>query len=1091
MKNKRPFFLIPILLLILGLSSCSDFLSFKNGADVSFDLPEDVCRNVAARAGVSYSSALITAKVELYVNDKLFDVDYQSFADRSQPKLTFVFNNVPVKAAAYANISLYLEDIEFGSGTSDPVTVKGGENIIEITLKMIQYSVPCTKYMIPRYNDKVFLQGNDHVDYFLRDSPTARISSNEKPDFENASDYCFDKEGNVYVITWHDYESNGNYYKEVWIESNKNGFQKIILNNSERDIKNIKVFADLTSGDVYLYCDNSNNQSIKKVGTDYSWSGNIWSILNVNISNYSDATIKRITVDNDSMGVLYQSRMMGFGGTADYRLSKVIISTGTQLELELPPYSAIPFNGKDTIKNNNENNYYYEDDYFLTFTDLIAREGFVYLPYKYEYVGEFSRTEKQNEYGNLSAGRKDLYSYGGIIRVDVRTDSAIPSSIDTNITPLDMSEQGRVHIVEANTSDFLYQSKTPNDYLTYSYQDLVDKKTAIIGNPTSSGNVNDIPFGGFINLYSPDSINSKEQFFGAGKNLAIRPKRLVISDSGYFFYTSNDIWRYKKVNRAVTIDLETFTVTDVKLMDIEEDNPDCLAFKTIASGYFGPTSEATEKGSKAFTYVADDEAFYEVFSGDFAILEQNYKGNNVIPVVYPNSNIPDTQFMLPRPRSDGYGYDYFISNSANAYIASYDNPNFAKVTDYCFDSDGYVYSITRKGDNELERWVESNKNGFDPICLKAETDDQTEIGRILSDISTGKIYYTYDYNGNYIISLINGTTYYWGTEKEILQYTGEGWLEILFVQAYDNCFYFFYKLEDTEYTDHYYYTKRKFSISGNDIVISTAENYPSIELDVEGCIINNNESGYDFNSDDNMYFSDMLYQEGYIYLFFNYSNIEDSWYNRPDYYSYGGIIRIKEDGNQISQLGFSTDVIDLKQSGRLSVYNDYSKVLLYNSQSQDDNIAYSYQDLLDKYNVTDDSQKPFIPLQAYDYKFYSPNDALSETRLFGPAKIAALKPKHLVFLDEGYCFYIDTDDIVRYKKVRRVVTVDLENFSIKRIRVPEIESTDTTSNMVFANVNSVFFGDDFSAYYYNESSSSYTFTSNISSENQLVIPYVK
>ena len=1089
MKNKRPFFLIPILLLILGLSSCSDFLSFKNGADISFDLPEDLCRNVAARAGVSYSSALITAKVELYVNDKLFDVDYQSFADRSQPKLTFVFNNVPVKAAAYANISLYLEDIEFGSGTSDPVTVKGGENIIEITLKMIQYSVPCTKYMIPRYNDKVFLQGNDHVDYFLRDSPTARISSNEKPDFENASDYCFDKEGNVYVITWHDYESNGNYFKEAWLESNKPGFQTIILNNSEGDIENIKVFADLTSGDVYLYCDDSAaGQSIKKVGTDYSWSGSsIWSILGVNISNYSDATIKRIAVDNDIMWILYQSREMGSGGNAaDYRLTKVIISTGTQLELTLPPYSTIPFNGKEMIKNNDETDYNYNKDYFLTFTDLIAREGFVYLPYQYEYVGDYSRTEKKQEYRVDSfTSRNDLYSYGGILRFDVRTDSVQIDSIDTSITPLDMKQQGRVHVVEANTTDFLYQSKTPNDYLIYSYQDLVDKQTALGGNGAN------IPFGGFVNLYSPDSLNSKEQFFGAGKTLAIRPKRLVISDSGYFFYTSSDIWRYKKVNRAVTIDLETFTVLDVKLMDVEEENPDCLAFASTGSGFFGPTSQATETGSHAFTYVEDDEQFNEVFGGQFAILEQNYKGNNITPVVYPNSNIPTTQFMLSRSRSDDYGYDYFISNSANAYIASYDNPDFAKVTDYCFDSDGYVYAITRKGDNELERWVESNKNGFDPICLKAETDDQIEIGQILSDISTGKIYYTYDYNGNYIISLINGTTYYWGTEKEILQYTGEGWLEILFVQAYDNCFYFFYKLQDTEYNDHYYYTKRKFSISGNDIVISTAENYPSVELNVKGCVINNNEEGYNFNSDDNLYFSDMIYQEGYIYLFFNYSNIEDSWYDRPDYYSYGGIIRIKEDGNQISQLGFSTDVIDLKQRGRLSVYNDYSEVLLYNSQSQDDNIAYSYQDLLDKYNVTDDSQKPFIPLQAYDYKFYSPNNALSETRLFGPAKIAALKPKHLVFLDEGYCFYIDTDDIVRYKKVRRVVTVDLENFSIKRIRVPEIESTDTTSNMVFANVNSVFFGNDFSAYYYNESSSSYTFTSNISSENQLVIPYVK
>lgn len=1089
MKNKRPFFLIPIVLLILGLSSCSDFLSFKNGTDISFDLPEDVCRNVAARAGVSYSSALITAKVELYVNDKLFDVDYQSFADRSQPKLTFVFNNVPVKAAAYANISLYLEDIEFGSGTSDPVTVKGGENIIEITLKMIQYSVPCTKYMIPRYNDKVFLQGNDHVDYFLRDSPTARISSNEKPDFENASDYCFDKEGNVYVITWHD--PTQGYFKEAWLESNKQGFQTIILNNSEGDIENIKVFADLTSGDVYLYCDDSAaGQSIKKVGTDYSWSGSsIWSILGVNISNYSDATIKRIAVDNDIMWILYQSREMGSGGNAaDYRLTKVIISTDTQLELTLPPYSTIPFNGKEMIKNNDETDYNYNKDYFLTFTDLIAREGFVYLPYQYEYVGDYSRTEKKQEYRVDSfTSRNDLYSYGGILRFDVRTDSVQIDSIDTSITPLDMKQQGRVHVVEANTTDFLYQSKTPNDYLIYSYQDLVDKQTAL------SGNGANIPFGGFINLYSPDSINTKEQFFGAGKTLAIRPKRLVISDSGYFFYTSSDIWRYKKVNRAVTIDLETFTVLDVKLMDVEEENPDCLAFATIGSGYFGATSQATATGSHAFTYVEDDEQFNEVFGGQFAILEQNYKGNNVTPVVFPNSNIPTTQFMLARPQQDS-GYDYFISDYADAYIPSYENPDFAKVTDYCFDSDGYVYAITYN--DEGEKWLKSNKNDFTEICLKQSTDAK-DIEQIISDISTGYIYYTYIENNTYfVISTIDEVAQYWGTEKEILQYSDD--LEILFVQAYDNCFYFFYTIQDDEYNYHYYYTRRKFSISGNDIIISTAENYPSVELDIKGCIINNNESGYDFNSDDNMYFSDMLYQEGYIYLFFNYNNL----YDRADYYSYGGIIRIKEDGKQISQLGFSTDVIDLKQSGRLSVYND-GNAPLYQSKNQNDYLAYSYQNLMDKYIAIQNGAAGdlnAIPLQAYNYKIYCPNDSLSETRLFGPAKIAALKPKRLVFLDEGYCFYIDTDDIVRYKWVSRIVTVDLENFSIKSIKQPTIELpyADSMSEIkVFEGISSNFFSETMhatdvgsSVYNYNADNNTYSSAAG-SSGNQLVIPYVK
>ncbi len=824
--------------------------------------------------------------------------------------------------------------------------------------------------------------------------------------------------------------------------------------------------------------------------------GDIFTKMNVAPSTHPDVTIKRIAVDDGVMWVLYETKHL----TPYHRIAKVLISTeNDELKLDFNTSNnqtfALSFDIQGAIKNNNEAGYTYSDDYYLTFTDLIAREGFVYLPYKYEYVGDYSISEKRKEYSGYNMKRNDLYSYGGILRFDVRTNVPYVRSIDTNITPLDMSEQGRVHIVEANTSDFLYQSKTPNDYLTYSYQDLVDKKTEINSNPSSTGNVGYIPFGGFVNLYSPDNLNSKEQFFGAGKTIAIRPKRLVISDSGYFFYTSDDIWRYKKVNRAVTIDLETFTITDVKLMDIEEDNPDCLAFNKIGSEYFGPTSEATEKGSKAFTYVADDEAFYEVFSGDFAILEQNYKGNNVIPVVYPNSNIPTTQFMLGRPLAD-FGYDYFLSDYADGYIASYDNPNFAKVTDYCFDSDGYVYAITYN--DEGEKWLKSNKSDFTEICLKQSTDFK-DIEQIISDISTGYIYYTYIENDTYfVISTIDEVAQYLGTEKEILQYTGSDDLEILFVQAYDNCFYFFYMIKDSEFNRHYYYTKRKFSISGNDIIISTAENYPSVELDIKGCIINNNESGYDFNSDDNMYFSDMLYQEGYIYLFFNYNNL----YDRADYYSYGGIIRIKEDGKQISQLGFSTDVIDLKQSGRLSVYND-GDAPLYQSKNQNDYLAYSYQNLMDKYIAIQNGAAGdlnAIPLQAYNYKIYCPNDSLSETRLFGPAKIAALKPKRLVFLDEGYCFYIDTDDIVRYKWVSRIVTVDLENFSIKSIKQPTIELpyADSMSEIkVFEGISSNFFSETMhatdvgsSVYNYNADNNTYSSAAG-SSGNKLVIPYVK
>ncbi len=80
----------------------------------------------------------------------------------------------------------------------------------------------------------------------------------------------------------------------------------------------------------------------------------------------------------------------------------------------------------------------------------------------------------------------------------------------------------------------------------------------------------------FMSVFAPSSslkdgelTLSTEAFYGPSKFIAIKPKKLVIADDGLAFYTDeNGEFKYKNVNRVVTIDLESFAIdsseTDAK-----------------------------------------------------------------------------------------------------------------------------------------------------------------------------------------------------------------------------------------------------------------------------------------------------------------------------------------------------------------------------------------------------------------------------------------------------------------------------------------------------------------------------------------------
>ena len=474
-------------------------------------------------------------------------------------------------------------------------------------------------------------------------------------------------------------------------------------------------------------------------------------------------------------------------------------------------------------------------------------------------------------------------------------------------------------------------------------------------------------------------------------------------------------------------------------------------------------------------------------------------GANALPVSLKlmKFSIPRTQYMIGKLAED-HGYDYYLRNSPDAVIKDSDTPDFTNVIDYCFDKDGNVFVLDYDDDDNI--YINSNQKGFIRTKLK-DRRDQMEIDFLFSDMATGEVYYTYkDYGSScYCFASVTSHLYFSGYLYQIL----DGCDELLCITAYDNNFYFFYS--NSNNGRKYYYVKRKVTVSSNEMIFNG--NDPAVEIDIKSGVLNNTESGYNFDSDHSCDFSNVYYQDGYLYLFFTYESTDVN--ERPDLYSYGGIIRIKPDNNEIKTLGFSADVRTFKQEGGLQVYIDrvnyYVPVL--NSENKNDRMTISYSELLDQRekinnmeNLSDIVKNEYInymPFNYFDKKIYQPSSA-SSTKLFGPRRLAALRPKQLVFTDNGNFIYVD-GNIWRYKNVSRVVIVNLEDFSIKKVISQNYDSYsgDEDNQILFydAGINSSYCGnvvplvkDDTTIHYYDENTH---WSQNMGSGLKFGIPYAK
>lgn len=169
--------------------------------------------------------------------------------------------------------------------------------------------------------------------------------------------------------------------------------------------------------------------------------------------------------------------------------------------------------------------------------------------------------------------------------------------------------------------------------------------------------------------------------------------------------------------------------------------------------------------------------------------------------------------------------------------------------------------------------------------------------------------------------------------------------------------------------------------------------------------------------------TDILYQDEAVYLLVR-DKLED---NSP--FTRGALIRYDMKFGGVKVLGLTNNKLEKEDfaSAKLGVYYNNSPVLNPPENEAEGPIVFDCNDSWE-YDGSDKYLFEFMASFATPVSLSAEPD-LTVKEFFGPVKFIAIKPKRLVIADDGIAFYTD-NDLLKYKNVNRIVTVDLESFSI-------------------------------------------------------------
>ncbi|MCR5401273.1 MAG: InlB B-repeat-containing protein [Treponema sp.] len=431
--------------------------------------------------------------------------------------------------------------------------------------------------------------------YYLVDD-VEEYSSNRNPDYVDASCISdFDLDGNFYSICKD--QNQGYYQYSVISEKHKESpaelsalqsFEENIYNNGELEniVGTVGISIDKVNNIFYAWGNKCNSEE-ESFGSDFDLfkypdfisTDDFYTVVSYKFA--LDGYIPLKAVVND--GILYclvkGANVNDFFMTT-YDLKTIDVpDSNTALELEIP---VLLTSGMTLSK-------------YAEVRDMIFNDGCIYIILGENNIKGLNGSLTDDEITNFAD--YSLYSRGALIEFNPETNGVR----STGFTNDCISNSNMSLYLGADDCGPLYsESENFESYVPIS-------PSVIIKDVKEGGEVGDLNGTSisryFPKVYGTSSLDIPEDpqnaaFVGPQKIIGIKPKRLVVTDGGIFFYTHTDGGlRLKEVNRLVTVDLENFIIESIKTSSeydfsevLETDGEQSNVLKLFNFGWVGITS---------------------------------------------------------------------------------------------------------------------------------------------------------------------------------------------------------------------------------------------------------------------------------------------------------------------------------------------------------------------------------------------------------------------------------------------------------------------------------------------------------------------
>ena len=440
--------------------------------------------------------------------------------------------------------------------------------------------------------------------YYLADSPSADVSGSPDYSSSGTSDsvgtyeqsFCYDADGNFYVLSVTPDVPDGNLIRSSNPKIGSGG--DFILPSGYKSIA-----CDLKQNELYLY----DGASLYATG-DFIKTGTFPETptrYRLIAGAFSDANISENFAIYD--GVAY----FALTGTG-YRIAKADLSTATADGVELVQVAEISV-----------------DDYvYPQISDMIAVDDAVYV-----IMRDITAGQEDGALGCYWDGPNirdfSVKSRGCLVKCDLKKSGAV-STLGWNgntVTNESLKGQTKMYLARLGNTGSDYM---PDDYNIYNDN---EGKTIFLADGSKGSQYSDLKpegVGEYVYKFFPAlnacfgankaemESNLSSCFASPAKFIAIKPKKLVISDDGLAFYTDAlGGLAYKNVDRVVTIDLEKFAIESVKATSAQ--------FERQLSGWF--SADIGDSENTSLNKILNGGTFYAAF-------EIYYRSSTPDPATY-------------------------------------------------------------------------------------------------------------------------------------------------------------------------------------------------------------------------------------------------------------------------------------------------------------------------------------------------------------------------------------------------------------------------------------------------------------------------